>query len=140
MKQLKKLRCAVEYFIFKLTTAKNFMLLKLGVIFGTVVLSVSPAVCRTIWNAGESGSDYFLQHITTLYTDKLFVLILVVSAIFYFAIFSDDKKKDVAKKVMIGSIIAFVVCKCYDLVMVTLTEVTDTFNGNAAGGGAAGGN
>ena len=129
MKQLKKLRDAIEYWIFKISTAKNFAMVKLGVIFGTAMLSVAPAACRTIWSAGESGSEYFLSNIVNLYTDKLFVLILVISGILYFAILQDDKKKDVAKKVMIGCCIAFVICKCYDLIQTTLTEVSDNFNG-----------
>lgn len=127
--------CQMRVWLHRAVSAKNYLLCKLAMVWMTIMFSMQPVLCTTIWNAGNTLSDDLLTKITNLYTDKLFYLLLIVNIILYFAILKDEKQKELCKKVLIGTLIAYVACKCYTIIGATLDDISTTITGSGGSGG-----
>ena len=98
-----------------------------------VFLSVGHVFANDVWKASGNITDNLVSNLTTLYTDKLFVFLLILNCR-GLAFIKDEKWTARLIKSLIIICVVFVVCKGYDVITNTLLNLSDTAVG---GGGAA---
>ena len=80
-----------------------------------------------VFGAGESLIQNLIDKITQFYTQKLFILLLLVN-LFLLAFTKNDKKIELYKKSLITICVVYALFKCYDIFVSTIDSLLQQAN------------
>ena len=113
----------------KVNKVFNFIKSKALYVFALIgVAMASSTTAYASWSLtkdDKSTANKILANIANLYMTWSIPFIII--AIIMMLVTKDDRKREVQKRVVIGMVIAYIICLCYGQIEVIITNVGSTF-------------